>query len=259
MTKKVIYTLFILATLLTQANGQAWSRYKYEGFYGLGATNFMGDIPGPTSEHPLGQFLWVHMFNSVGFAANAGLRYNFDEKQYLTGKVLVGSLFGKDPLENPKYWDRGIEFRSFITEFIGRYEYQIIKEKRKTTVYRKLGESRLKNFSLPTYVFIGAGAAVLYGKASQVIDEGKYVVSENYFNVAPVIPIGFGFKYKLNRLTYINIEACSRFAIGDKLDNASGKENSAYGNYIDQYQTITVNIVHKLRQNQDGSPKLKRR
>lgn len=256
MIKKLTYTTILLLIMFPQAHSQAWSRYKYEGFYGIGATNFMGDIPGPTAEHPLGQFLWVHMFNSIGVAGNVGLRYNFKEKQYLTGTLLMGTLYGKDPAEDPKYWDRGKEFRTFFTEIVGRYEYQIIKEKRKSTVYRKLGESRLKNLSVPSYIFIGAGATVSVGKFNEI--RGSVVNSENYFNVAPVLPFGFGVKYKINRLTYINVEACWRTAIGDKLDNASGKEKSSYGDWMDQYQTITINIIHKLRQNQNGMPKLKR-
>lgn len=256
MNKKLLYIFILTVLAISQSYSQAWSRYKYEGFYGLGATNFMGDIPAPTSEHPTGQFLWIHMFNTIGAAGNVGLRYNFEEKQYLTGTVTLGTFYGKDPTENPKYWDRGLEFRSFFTEFVGRYEYQIIQEKRKSTVYRKLGESRLKNLSVPTYIFIGAGATVSYGKLNEI--SGATVDSENYFNVAPVIPFGFGFKYKINRLTYINFEACWRTALSDKMDNASGKENARYGSWFDQYQTITINLIHKLRQNQNGTPKLKR-
>jgi outer membrane protein W len=258
MMKKIASILFLLALTL-QGYSQIWSRYKYEGYYGLGFTNFMGDIPAPTKDHPTGNFLWVNLFNTIGYTANAGLRYNFKEKQFLNGSIFIGQLYGKDPAENPKYWDRGIQFRSTFMEFTGKYEYQIIKEKKKSTVYRKLGESALKNISIPTYIFMGAGGILSVGKSTTIINEGKNTVSENYIKFAPVIPFGVGFKYRLNRLTYLNMEVSTRIAIGDKLDNAAGKENSSFGSWIDQYQSITFKISHKLRQNQNVTPKFRRK
>lgn len=257
--RKNIFILLFFTFVVTQVHSQAWSRYKYEGFYGAGPTNFMGDVPAATPEYTLGQYVVVNFFNTIGYAGNVGLRYNYDKNQYVTGNIFIGSMYGKDPVENPNYYDRGLEFRSFFTEITARYEVMIIKEKRKTTVYKMLGEKKLKNLSIPTYLFIGTGAIVSVGSFNEIVDDGARVKEEKYVNIAPTIPMGIGFKYKVNRLTYINLEISTRAALGDKLDYASGKEFGKFGKYIDQYQSITFNIVHKLRQSRSGMPKFSKR
>ncbi len=253
MTKRILYIIiFILFTV--QGHSQAWSRYKYEFYYGAGLTNFMGDVCAPTNSDKL---IWINFFNTIGITGNAGLRYKFADRQYVRGSLFLGQLYGEDPANDPKYWYRGISFNSFFTEISVKYEFMIWKEKKRVTVYRKLGESAFKNFSMPTYLFIGAGGIFNVGKFSN--KRGLNLSEVSYTNFAPVIPFGIGFKYKINKLTYINLEAEWHFTITDGIDNAIGTPENSYGEWYDQYQSITFNIVHKLRQNQNGTPKFRRR
>lgn len=257
---KKSFIIILFSSFILQGFSQNWSRYKYEFHYGVGLTNLMADIGAPTpSAPPITQYVWVNFWNTVGFTANAGLTYHLSNRHYVRGTLYMGQLFAKDPAGDVSYWDRGIKASSFFTEISGQYEFMIWQEKKKSTVYRKLGESSFKNFSLPTYLFIGLGGTFNVGKFSKVSADGKYLLNETYTNFSPVIPFGIGFKYKINRLTYVNLEAAWHFTFNDGIDNAKGKENNAYGEWYDQYQTITFNVVHKLRQNQNGSPKFRRR
>jgi hypothetical protein len=100
---------------------------------------------------------------------------------------------------------KGLEFKSYFTEISARYEFLFLKEKRKSTVYRRLGQTGLKNLTFPSYVFIGIGGMVNYGKFSRNINDGRARVTENYFNVAPVVPFGFGTKMRIDYNLYLNL------------------------------------------------------
>jgi len=216
----------------------------------------MGDVCSPTNPN---QQIWVNFFNTIGFTGNVGLRYNIKNRHYVSGALFLGQLYAEDPINNYKYWYRGLRMSTLFTEASARYEFIIMEEKKRTTVYRQLGQSPLKNLSLPTYLFVGAGATFNAGNSTRITKDGKQVITENFRNFTPVIPFGIGVKYRINKLTYINLEAAWRVALSDGLDNAIGTDSNIYGKWIDQYQTITINFIHKLRQNQNGTPKFRSR
>lgn len=257
MIKKLLYIL-IFILFYSQGFSQSWSRYKYEFYYGIGATNLMGDVgaPNPEFASPIKSYVWVNFWNTIGFTTNAGLRYHYKDRQYFRANIFLGQLYTQDPVGDIEYWNMGRKANSFFTEIAVKYEYMIFKESKRSTVYKKLGESGLKNFTLPTYLFIGIGGTFNIGTFTQRTDDGKSVTQENFTNIAPTIPFGIGFKYRINKLTYINLEAEWHFTMSDGIDNVVGV---GFGEWYDQYQTITFNIVHKLRQNQNGTPKFRRR
>jgi hypothetical protein len=245
MIKKIIYTLLLIAFALNSYS-QSWSRYKYELYYGIGATNSMVDVSAPKD---INKQIWINFRQTVGITSNAGIRYNYGNRHALRGSIYLGQLYSKESQANEKYQYDGRKFNTFYTELSGKYEITVVKEKKRATVYRKLGESRFKNLSIPTYLFIGLGANFNIGNYSKVSTNGQYLVNESFTNFAPILPIGFGFKYKLSRLTYFNVEATWNFTKTDNIDNIKN-------GWIDQYQTVTFNLVHKIRQNKNGTPKL---
>jgi len=245
----IVLALLFLNSLVVSA--QSWNVRKYEFSYGLGLSNFMGDVAAPKDS----KFVWIKFFNTIGPIADAGLKYRFTDHHYAGATVTLGQLYAEDPLGDVNYWYRGIKTSSFFTELTVRYEYLIVKEKSKSTIYRKLGESSLKNINIPTYVFIGMGGEFNIGKFSRLTSDGKTIETTSYTNLAPVLPVGFGFKMKLTNLTSLNLEAGWRFTLSDKIDNASGNESPQYGKWYDQYQFVTINVIHKLRANKKGLPK----
>lgn len=237
-----------------QSQAQNWNKRKYEFYYGIGMSNFMGDIAAPTDASRL---VWMHLFNTMGPVINTGLRYNLENRHYVRTGLFLGQFFAEDPPSNPKYWYRGYSMSSFFTELSFKYEFMVFKEKSRSTVYRQLGETRLKNFNLPTYLFAGFGGTFNIG--NYTIVDGKTVEKESFTNIAPIIPVGIGVKFRANRNTYLNIEAGIRIAFSDGIDNAVGTPDNHFGEYWDQYQFLTFNVIHKLKSNQKGLPKFRRR
>ncbi|MBI9066396.1 MAG: hypothetical protein JEZ09_03820 [Salinivirgaceae bacterium] len=241
----VILCLLVLPFIV---NAQYWNRHKYEFSYGIGASNFMGDISAPINTN---QLVWVKLFNSVGPVANVSLKYNLQNRHFVTGAVFFGQMYAEDPIGDINYWDAGRKMNTFFTEISGRYEFQFFKEKNKKTVYRVLGESPFKNLSVPSYVFIGLGGMINLGGFTQINKVTSAIVNETYVAFTPVIPIGIGAKIRINKLTYLGIEAGTRIAFSDKIDNVSN-------GWFDQYQFVTFNLSHKLRSNQNGWPRFRK-
>ncbi|HAM98005.1 MAG TPA: hypothetical protein DCQ26_05300 [Marinilabiliales bacterium] len=244
--KRIITICFLICPFIGLFAQPAY-QLKYEFFAGVGATNLMADISAPKSTK---QLVWVKIFNTVGVAGNAGLRYNIANRHYASVNLALGQLYAEDPTGDPKYWSDGRKSSTFFTEFTSRYEFLAVKERQRRTVYKMLGESMLKNFNLPTYFFIGVGGLYNIGTFAQLTEDRSNRIPESYSNFALVIPYGVGFKTRLTRLSYLNVEVGMRFAFSDKIDN---RENGWY----DQYQFITVNYVKKLRSTKNGLPKFR--
>lgn len=247
----IITSLLLFAFI---SNAQRWNQRKYEFYYGIGATNFICDIGVPTNSD---KDIWIHFFNTMGFSANTGLRYNIKDRHFVRGSLYLGQLYASDVPDNPKYYYRGYTTNSFFTDLTVRYEFLVLKEKSRRTIYRQLGESKLKNFSVPTYLFVGIGGVFNAGTLQQTSGETK--TTNKYVNVAPVATYGFGLKFRINRLTYFNVELSGQTAFNDGLDGAKGSEYKFFGEWIDQYQLISFNLIHKLRSNRNGLPKFKKR
>lgn len=255
--RKLFLILSAIGLLSIDGNAQAYSRLKYEFIYGIGASNFMGDIAAPSDPNKL---VWVRLFNTIGPVGNAALRYNIQGRHYANGKIVLGQLYAEDPTGVPGFWDRGMKMSSFFTEISVNYEFFIFQEKRRRTIYRQLGETSLKNLSVPTYLFLGIGGLVNVGTFSDI--QQKVVISEFNFNVAPVVPLGIGFQTRLDRNTMFNLEAGYRLAISDNVDFANGRKEDnkgIYGAWFDQYQFITISLSHKIRSNSNGLPRFRRR
>lgn len=251
MTLRVFYTILITIAFSSSLSAQKWSQRKYEFYYGAGLVNFMGDIGAVPDQR-----IWVQFWETVSPTGNVGLRYNYNERHYFTGTMFLGQMFATDHAKG--YQTRQHTFNSFFTELSVKYEFMIWQEKRKRAVYRKLGESQLKNISIPTYLFTGIGGIMNVGTTTR--PKVDHIATEPYFNVAPTLQFGLGFKYKVGKFNYINLEASYRLALSDKLDGSSGKDHPGhYGEWFDEYQTITVNYIHKLKANRNGWPKFKKR
>lgn len=255
MKMKQILIIGFLVGVSLQLNAQAWNELKYEYYVGIGGTNLMGDVASPADDTRL---VWVKMFNTVGYVANGGLKYKFADKQFASINLSLGQLYAEDPVGDANYYgDRGWKAATFFTEFSGRYEYMVFGERKRKTVYKMLGESGIKNFNLPTYLFIGIGGLYNIGRFEDV--EGTTINTENYSNVALIIPFGVGFKTRLTNTSFLNVEVGLRFALTDGIDYANPETMNGTGDWYDQYQFITFNYVHKLRSTKKGYPNFRRR
>jgi len=235
---------------------QAFSRYKYEFYYGIGGTNFMGDVCAPSDPNKL---VWVNLFNTVGFVGNTGLRYRFSERQSASANISIGKLHAEDPKDSEKYQNNHDRiFNTFFTEVSARYELMVVKEQKKKTVYRMLGESYFKNINIPIYLFIGAGGLFNIGDFSRTFTENDSISTTPYSNFTFVIPYGVGFKTRVTNTSYVNLEVGLRFAFSDNIDYANAEKQWTGAGYpkswYDQYQFITLNYIIKLKANKNGMP-----
>lgn len=254
MTLRSTTLLLVLLVLSKLIFAQSWNSRPYELYYGIGMSNFMGDIAAPSDPN---KNIWIHFFNTVAPVANIGLRYQYHDRHHFKGSLYLGQFYAEDVPDDSDWHYRGYKMSSFFTELSVQYEYLIFKGKSRKTVYQQLGESRLKNFSVPTYLFIGLGGTFNAGTLTNL--NGQSVDKENYTNISPAFPIGFGFKFRLSRYAYANLEAGLRLTFNDGLDNAKGSEDSSFGNYMDQYQFIAINIIHKIKANKKGLPRFRKK
>ncbi len=253
--KQILRYIFLLAILVSSfiVDAQSWRARPYELYYGIGLVNFKGDIGDrPDSE------VNINFFETVSPTTNIGLRYKFNDRHSMTGSLFLGQLYASD--HSKGYATRGHSFNSFQSELAGRYEFNVIKEKRRRTVYRKLGETNLKNFNLPTYLFLGLGGSLNTG--NHIVSQGTEVLKTPYTTFAPVLQYGLGFKFRIKNQHYLSLELNYRLALSDKLDYAwvdNPDYGAGYGSWFDTYQTVTFNYIHQIRANRNGWPKLKRR
>lgn len=267
--RKLIFNRTVVVAILLLfcfgASAQSWSKRRYELHAGVGLTNFMGDICSPQkSEMPV----WVVPFRTTGYVADGILKYNIKGRHYGSISVNMGYMGARETVEKRAnyYYRDGIAFKSFFTEIAGRYEFQFIQEKKHRTVYRKLGQTKMRNFTMPSYLFVGAGGIFNVGNFLWNDFEGEIKGGDRYkemfCNVAPVIMGGLGSKVRLNRSTYLGIEAGWRVALNDGIDHCKGKDNPVkdhwvFGEWLDQYQFITASIVFTMREKRNHAPYFK--
>lgn len=260
-SRLIVVSVLLLCAISTSA--QRWNARRYELHVGLGLTNFMGDVCSPkNSDLPV----WVVPFRTTGYVADGILKYNIKGRHYGSASLNLGYMGARETIEKRTnyYYRDGIAFKSGFAELAARYEFMFIKEKTHRTVYRKLGETRFKNFTMPSYLFVGAGGYFSYGKFYWNDKKGRERFNENFFNVSPVLMGGFGGKVRIGWNLYAGFEAGWRVAIGDGIDNCDGKKGSpvedmnwVFGKWIDQYQFVTANIVFKMREKRNHMPNFK--
>lgn len=269
MKLRMLNRTFVVVFLLLCAfavSAQSWSRRRYELQVGGGLTNFMGDICSPrNSDMPV----WVLPFKTTGYVVDGILKYNIKKRHFGSVAVNIGYMGARETVEKrSKYYYRdGMAFKSLFTEISARYEFQFIKERTHRTVYRKLGETNLKNLTVPSYLFVGAGGLFNVGNFFWNDFEGEIKGKERYkkayFNVSPVIIGGLGSKVRVNKNTYLGIEAGWRVALNDGIDNCNGNKKPTverpwrFGKWVDQYQFVTASIVYTMREKRNHTPNFK--
>ncbi len=208
-----------------------WKRTRYEIVYGVGGTNFLGELGGADQ---IGtdyvKDLEIMMTRPVG---QLGIRYKILENLALKGAFSVGMLKGDDKTTTEIHRNnRNLHFRSMIYELDAQLEYSIIREKEGHR-YRLRKVRGLKGYLTNTYFFVGLGGFYFNPKA-QASDgkwyalqplgtEGQGIVEtrQPYSRFQMAIPYGIGFKYGLNRKWTIGLEYGMRKTFTDYMDDVS--------------------------------------
>lgn len=229
MNKKIVFLLLILLIPLLSSS-QRWKRVRYEFSFGLGASNFLGELGGANQ---IGTDYFRDLeISMTRLVVSVGLRYKLDK--WLAGKACLtyARISGDDKLtteESRNY--RNLSFRSPIIEFAVQIEPSIIKEQAGHR-YRLKGVKGRKWKMVNTYPFIGIAVFYFNPKAKyqnkwhslrplSTEGQGFFPTREKYSLIQISIPVGIGFKYGFSRMWGISLEYGIRKTFTDYIDDVS--------------------------------------
>ncbi|MBI5219012.1 MAG: hypothetical protein HY958_08790 [Bacteroidia bacterium] len=294
--KNIIVLLVILFCIVFNNTilAQRWKKVRYEFFYGIGASNFLGDLGGGDSKGR--PFIADIDFISTRWALNGGIRYRITERFAAKWNLLYGNVAGSDAWSNSKRTYRNLSFKSIILETSVQGEFAIQKEKTGRR-YLLANNKKIRLDGVHTYIFAGVGGFYFNPKAKYI--NGKWYALQplgtegqglpdakaKYSRVAACFPIGFGFKYGLTRKMSFALEYGYRFTSTDYIDDVSGSyydpiamaDRGAAAAYFadpregtqmpggtewrgnpknkDGYMFILFNVTYKLRVTRTGLPR----
>jgi hypothetical protein len=211
-------------------NGQAWKTVKHEVSFGVGASNFLGDLGGAKGIGTHGiKDLKIRMTRPTIIV---GYKQMLTPYLAVKASLLWGLLSGNDAVtKNEVRNNRNLSFRSNIGELSGYIEYFPYAD-RVHPRYKLSGVNGNKAFSLSPFFFIGVGITAFNPKADYngewvalqpLATEGQGLAGrpEKYKRVTMTFPIGAGVKYRIDKQLAISFELSLRYTLTDYLDDVS--------------------------------------
>ncbi|MEY4605144.1 MAG: hypothetical protein RIT43_2436 [Bacteroidota bacterium] len=214
----------------TQRN---WSLNKKEIIFGLGVTQFTGDLGG---RDQIGKdFSLVDIdLPSTGFGGMIGYRYRFHPYWATTTSLNIGRLRGDDALTNEIIREsRNLHFRSIILELHQRLEFIFYSNEKFGARYRLPGHKGAKNHNEQVYVFGGIGGSYFNPKAryngrwvalDPLNTEGQGMAggARETLPVTLTIPMGLGVRFGIGRQWRFALEATYVKTFSDYIDDVHG-------------------------------------
>lgn len=209
--RKSISILLIVAATATHAQF-----IEFGG--GLGAMNYSGDL------------VRGYSLSTSSLAGTAFYRMNFSEILTVRLALTVGKVRGSETPIDAFAVQRNHSFNSSILEVSSVFEYHFLDFKTEDS-----------NVNYSPYIFGGIGF-INFNDVPENEDVGK---------IQPVIPLGVGFKYLIQKKYTIGFEAGARKTFFDYLDGISDNDQSIkdyqYGNPKDNdwyfFTGITFSIT----------------
>ncbi len=234
MSKLKFFVLVLLVALpsITQAQRykQRWKSYRTEVNFGVGVTNFLGELGG-ADQIGTDYFKDLEMSES-NMAISVGLRYRLSQFFALNNTLTYGRVSGDDALTEEFFRNyRNLNFRSDIIEASSNLEISIIKEQVGAR-YRLRGIRAARGFELSAYGFVGLGVFYFnpqgeykgeWVNLSGLNTEGQGLADtrKDYSRVQLAIPVGIGFKYGIDRRWGIGLQYGIRKTFTDYIDDVS--------------------------------------
>jgi len=226
----VLFIILLLSSELI-AQQQFWKRSRAEYVFGLGATNFLGELGGADQIGTNG--LRDLEFSATRPLFNIGYLYKLTQNGAMQLDLYYGKLSGNDNLtKEPFRNNRNLHFRSPIVEFSTKFHLSFTHEK-KGHVYKLKGVKGWRNVQITPYMFGGIGV-IWFNPRAQGPDgrwhslqplgtegQGLYPSRKKYSRIQPVIPLGIGVKWMVDRNWLVGIEYGVRKTFTDYLDDVS--------------------------------------
>lgn len=211
-------------------SSRRWKAYRYEVNFGLGFSNFLGDLGGADQigTHFAKDLNW----SQTGVSVAAGLRYKLSQSFAIHPQINYGTVKADDA-ETQEFFrnHRNLSFKSNIWEISTNFEYFFLKEQTGHR-YRLRGVRGQRGFELAGYLFAGIGLFHFNPKAEYEGEwyelqplgtEGQGLVPgrDFYKRVQVCIPMGVGFKYNFDRRWGVGFEYGVRYTFTDYIDDVS--------------------------------------
>ncbi len=218
MTPKPLLTILCaLLGMVLPARVGAQEDYRFEIGGGIGMTGYLGDAN------------MANLYQNPGVAAEGVFRYMMNPRLALRTNIFGGTLRG-DSSQMTDVLPGGENFKFSTTFFEASelFEFNFFS-------FGQPGDYRkLRRFT--PYITAGLGVTLW--------------LTDGYTGVAPVLPMGVGFKVKLRERLNIGVEWLMKKAFTDKLDSPALSDphgiKSSFAKNTDWYSTLTVTLTYEF-------------
>ena len=242
--KHILLLIFIVVPMVSFA--QRWKLSRSEYIYGVGVSNYFGDIGGAEKADASG-FADIDIANTRP-SLSFGYRYKLYERIAIKADLTYANIHGSDTKSINE--GRNYSFSTNMFELSGHVEYHITKEKTVVSYKSMSLRGKLKKFNagVNLYVFLGIGGAYFKPKALDGFSESDRFVENK--NLGLVVPFGIGLKYPLTTKSYIGLEFGRRFSTSDYIDGFSPEASDAK----DVYYFTVINVSYKIKKRSNRRP-----
>jgi len=246
MKKYKYIVLVVLMVIPSLVFSQRWKLSRAEYMYGIGVSNYFGDIGG-ASTSDASSFLDIDIVNTR-YVLSVGYRYRLYDRIAVKGSFSYANFYGADA--NSVNEGRNYSFKANLFELSGHVEYHITKEKQMVS-YSSMslrGKLRKVNAGINFYVFAGLGGAYFKPKSLEGSSyDGRY---EGNKNLSLVFPVGFGAKYPISTRAYVGLELGRRFVTSDYIDGFKPEA----GQKKDTYYFTVISVSYKIKKKNNRRP-----
>ncbi len=232
----VLFSLLLIPTLVFS---QKWKLSRSEYIYGVGISNYFGDIGGSAKVDAFA-LADLDLASSRPVLA-IGYRYKLYERIAVKANLSYANIHGSDAKSINE--GRNYSFTTNMFELNGHVEYHITKEIHMVSYKSMSMRGKVKKFNrrINFYVFMGIGGAYFKPKAKDsFVGSSRFVDNKN---LTFVFPIGLGLKYPLTSTTQIGLELGRRFTTTDFIDGFSPEASEAK----DTYYFTVINVSTKIK------------
>lgn len=232
--KLAIFISAILFSVSVQAqffNKERWDKNRHQFQFGLGASNFLGDLGG---KDDIGtNDLKDLELSLTRLSAFAGWKYTLRKNIYLRTDLTWGQVEGDDRLTQERFrQNRNLNFRSHIFDLSATFELEIPIKREKGHIYDIRGAKGWKYKGSSIHLFAGLGA-FYYNPRTKV--DGQWVKlqplrtegqglpdgPDMYKRVSLCIPVGIGLSTRISKQWSLALEASYRYTFTDYIDDVS--------------------------------------
>lgn len=230
MKKHFLLVVVLIVLIPNLADAQRWKRFRKQFTFGVGVTNFLGDLGGANQEGR--DFIYDLDFAATRPSLLVGYRYQLNRYFFLRGNLQWGILRGDDSFTNEIYRKgRNLHFRSGFLEANVMGEFYLLQNAR-GNLYRLRGVRGRRGIKADIYIFGGLGFMYFNPKAEYqgtwvklqpIGTEGQGLPGRDkkYRRTTFTIPYGIGVGKSIDRYWSVNVELTMRFTFTDYIDDVS--------------------------------------